>query len=46
MHGGGFVGLSSHTTQNYTRVWANGLKLPIFSIDYRMPPQCTFPTAP
>jgi hormone-sensitive lipase len=46
MHGGGFVGLSSHTTQNYTRPWASELKMPVFSIDYRMPPTHPFPHAP
>jgi hormone-sensitive lipase len=46
MHGGGFVVLSSHTTQNYTRKWANELKIPVFSIDYRMAPDHAFPQAP
>lgn len=46
IHGGGFVALSSHTTQSYTRTWANGLKIPLFSIDYRMPPTHPFPYAP
>src|SRR5690349_9599624 len=46
MHGGGFIALSSRSTQSYTRKWANQLNVPIFSIDYRMPPNHPFPTAP
>jgi len=46
MHGGGFVALSSRSMQAYTRKWANALNVPIFSIDYRMPPNHPFPTAP
>ena len=46
MHGGGFLGLSSHTMQNYTRHWAKGLKMPFFSIDYRQPPEHPFPAPP
>jgi hormone-sensitive lipase len=45
MHGGGFIALSSRSTQSYTRKWADELKVPIFSVDYRMPPNHTFPTA-
>lgn len=43
MHGGGFVALSSESSQSYTRIWANKLKVPIFSIDYRKPPNFRFP---
>lgn len=46
MHGGGFIALSSRSMQVYTRVWANKLKIPVISIDYRMPPDYPFPTAP
>lgn len=46
MHGGGFVALSSRSMQNHTRKWANELGIPIFSIDYRMPPKHPFPQAP
>ena len=45
MHGGGFIALSSTTMQSQTRRWANILKVPIFSIDYRKPPSFRFPTA-
>ncbi len=46
MHGGGFLALSSRSMQVYTRRWARDLQVPVFSIDYRMPPQHRFPTAP
>ena len=46
MHGGGFLALSSRSMQVYTRRWARELKVPVFSIDYRMPPEHRFPTAP
>jgi hormone-sensitive lipase len=45
MHGGGFVALSSRSMQVYTRKWARDLKIPVFSIDYRMPPHHRFPIA-
>jgi len=46
IHGGGFIALSSSSSQNFTRRWSNTLDLPVFSIDYRMPPEHPFPTAP
>lgn len=46
MHGGGFIALSSRSMQVYTRTWANELDVPIFSVDYRMPPEYAFPQAP
>jgi len=46
MHGGGFVALSSRSMQNYTRRWTKELNIPVLSIDYRMPPDHPFPTAP
>ena len=46
MHGGGFIALSSRAMQTYTRRWAKKLKVPVFSVDYRMPPDHRFPTAP
>ena len=45
MHGGGFIALSSRMMQTITRKWANELKIPIFSIDYRKPPTYPFPVA-
>jgi len=38
-HGGGFVSMSSGSHQNYTRIWANDLGVPVFSVDYRLSPQ-------
>lgn len=46
MHGGGFIALSSRSMQTYTRRWTRRLGIPVFSIDYRMPPEHPFPTAP
>ena len=46
MHGGGFIALSSRSMQSYTRQWARSLKVPIFSVDYRMPSDHPFPSAP
>jgi hormone-sensitive lipase len=46
MHGGGFIALSSRMMQTMTRKWANQLRIPIFSIDYRKPPTNPFPAAP
>ena len=43
IHGGGFLALSSFSHQIYTRVWANDLNIPIFSIDYRLSPEHKFP---
>lgn len=43
IHGGGFIGQSTFTHQTYLRKWANELKLPIFSIDYRLAPDHKFP---
>lgn len=31
--------------QSMTRKWANKLKIPIISVDYRKPPEYPFPTA-
>ena len=45
IHGGGFMGSSSHTAQIFTRIWANRLNIPILCIDYRTPPEHIFPQA-
>ncbi|MBP9838957.1 MAG: alpha/beta hydrolase fold domain-containing protein [Proteobacteria bacterium] len=37
------MALSSSTMQNYTRLWSKNLDVPVFSIDYRKPPNFTFP---
>lgn len=45
IHGGGFISMSSRSHQTYTRKWANYLKIPIFSIDYRLAPEHPYPAA-
>lgn len=40
------MALSSRSMQSYTRRWAIKLNVPVFSVDYRMPPAHKFPTAP
>ena len=45
VHGGGFVAMSSSSHQNYTRMWANSLEIPVFSVDYRLSPESQFPDA-
>ena len=45
IHGGGFVAMSSSSHEIYTRKWANGTGIPVFSIDYRLSPQVSFPKA-
>lgn len=45
IHGGGFVAMSSNSHQNYTRIWANELNIPVFSVDYRLSPESRFPDA-
>jgi hypothetical protein len=42
-HGGGFITGSSNVYQEYTRIWANETKFPVFSIDYRLAPEFAFP---
>ena len=43
IHGGGFIGQSTFSHEPYLRKWANELKLPIFSINYRLAPDHKFP---
>ena len=45
VHGGGFIAMSPNSHENYTLKWANNLKIPIFSIDYRLSPEVAFPKA-
>jgi acetyl esterase/lipase len=44
-HGGGFVAMSSFSHENYLRSWANKLKVPIISVDYRKAPDDQYPCA-
>ncbi|CAD8072851.1 unnamed protein product [Paramecium primaurelia] len=43
IHGGGFVAMSSRSHQTYTRKWANNMRVPIFSIDYKIAPDHPYP---
>lgn len=43
VHGGGFIGQSPFSHQNYTRAWVNELDVPVFSIEYRLAPKNKFP---
>lgn len=45
IHGGGFVAQTSRSSQSFTRRWATELRAPVFSIDYRVAPDDTFPAA-
>lgn len=45
IHGGGFVGLSSKTCEIFLKEWTTDLECPIFSVDYTLSPQATFPVA-
>lgn len=42
-HGGGFCSGDSASHQNYTRVWAKELGVPVFSVDYRLAPNFPYP---
>jgi hormone-sensitive lipase len=42
-HGGGYIGQTSFSHQNYTREWANNINEPIFSVDYRLAPENPYP---
>lgn len=44
IHGGGFMSMTSSSHQVYLRKWAKHLKIPVFSIEYRLAPQTQFPT--
>jgi acetyl esterase/lipase len=43
IHGGGFMAMTSSSHQVYLRKWAKYLKIPVFSIEYRLAPQSQFP---
>ena len=43
IHGGGYVALTSRGSQSFTRAWTNEVKMPLFSIDYRLAPDHQFP---
>ena len=43
IHGGGFISQSSNSHQMITRRWAQDLKVPVFSVDYRLAPDHPYP---
>lgn len=43
LHGGGFMAMSTSYHEVYLRSWANKLKHPVFSIDYRLAPLAKYP---
>jgi hormone-sensitive lipase len=45
VHGGAYVAMSSYSHQTYTRLWANELDVPVFSIDYRKAPENKYPSS-
>ena len=45
IHGGGWIAMSSHTHENYTRKWALGTKALVLSVDYRLAPEHPYPAA-
>ena len=46
IHGGGFAAMTSSSHQNFLRKWSKDLKIPIFSIDYRLSPAVKYPELP
>ena len=45
VHGGGFITLSPLSHENYTRKIVNKTGIPLLSIDYRLSPEYSFPSA-
>ena len=45
IHGGGFVGMSTHFHESFLRDWANELKIPIIGINYALSPKHKYPCA-
>ena len=45
IHGGGFITLSPLSHENYTRKIVHKTGIPLISIDYRLSPEYTFPSA-
>ena len=45
IHGGGFITLSPLSHENYTRKIVNKTGIPLLSIDYRLSPEYSFPSA-
>ena len=45
IHGGGFITLSPLSHENYTRKIVNKTGIPLISVDYRLSPEYSFPSA-
>ena len=45
IHGGGFITLSPLSHENYTRKIVNKTGVPLISVDYRLSPEYSFPSA-
>ena len=45
IHGGGFVGMSTHFHESFLRDWANQLNIPIIGINYGLSPKHKYPYA-
>ncbi len=43
IHGGGFIGMSTHSHESFLRDWSNKLNLPIIGINYGLSPQHKYP---
>ena len=45
IHGGGFIGMSTHFHESFLRDWVNELNIPIIGINYGLSPQHKYPYA-
>eukprot|EP01027_Heterolobosea_sp_BB2_P016069 GEZU01022926.1.p1 GENE.GEZU01022926.1~~GEZU01022926.1.p1 ORF type:complete len:811 (-),score=173.29 GEZU01022926.1:61-2493(-) len=45
VHGGGFIAMDTFSHENYVRVWARDLAIPVVSVEYTMAPEGKFPAA-
>ena len=43
IHGGGFVGMCTHSHEIFLRDWSNILQIPIISINYKLSPEYKYP---
>ena len=43
IHGGGFIGMSTHSHESFLRDWVNRLNMPIIGLNYGLSPQHKYP---
>ena len=43
IHGGGFVGMSTHFHESFLRYWVNDLNIPIIGVNYGLSPEHKYP---